>query len=392
MTLGVYDKASWNFDSNRVLGAVNYDTQAKRFLWYLASFLTGNTGGMVTGLWTLFGSSNSSTWGLDTTDRWALAGPFDATKIVGAAAGSAHSWIVLKSPIVNGIAYYLILDFLASNKCKSWISKTVPTGGSTTARPTAITSPATEANEVSGTLTVSSGGTPLAESTVSSVDTVYIRLHGGLASDGSCYIAMCVNGCPPRFGFFFNLMYPSSLKTGDTWRAVMYLGGASNGGYYTQTNNIQDMGSAFGQRQVNTASQMLTPFFTGSCASRRQNTSMYTLNIGSAIDSGHALAPAAVLHSSASGTEIPHTYPANILYITDNVDFSAWASLLHVYSGSTTIAYSHKGRLEDIYNAPEYTTESHMTSIHGAVLTSGGTVRFAKLGAMWLPASTALYW
>ena len=104
-------------------------------LWFIAATLTGNFGGMTgSGLWTLYASSDSVTAGTDSTDRWQLAGPYDGTKIVRGNSTAAHSWIVLKSPYVNGSYWYMTLSFNTSNDTylRLIFSKNAPTGGSTT--------------------------------------------------------------------------------------------------------------------------------------------------------------------------------------------------------------------------------------------------------------------
>jgi hypothetical protein len=74
----------------------------------------------------------------DGVDRWNGA-TFDATKIVGAS--GAHSWFVFKSPtgIATGGPYYCIID-LNNATISTFVlvfSNAAPTGGTTSARPTA---------------------------------------------------------------------------------------------------------------------------------------------------------------------------------------------------------------------------------------------------------------
>jgi hypothetical protein len=90
--------------------------------------------------WTLEGSSNSSTAGIDTTDRLHFSGSFTDGDWVRNTAGSAHTWFVLKSPsgLLDG-PWYLCFDYIGpSNDYTATfvISKNVFSGGSTTARPT----------------------------------------------------------------------------------------------------------------------------------------------------------------------------------------------------------------------------------------------------------------
>jgi hypothetical protein len=91
--------------------------------------------------WTLVGSSNSTTYGIDSTDRLHFSGSFTAADWVKVNyAGSAHTWFVLKSPsgLLDG-PWYLCVDYISAYGdpyCTFVISKNVFSGGSTTARPT----------------------------------------------------------------------------------------------------------------------------------------------------------------------------------------------------------------------------------------------------------------
>jgi len=80
---------------------------------------------------TVAGSSDSSTAGMDATNRWT-----DDTKLVWANAGVAHSWIVL----TFGSNFHLCIDLSNSSVGSMTVVLSASagfTGGSTTARPTA---------------------------------------------------------------------------------------------------------------------------------------------------------------------------------------------------------------------------------------------------------------
>lgn len=126
----------------------------KSFLYAIKAFLlqtktgtTGTSGSPPAGAaWSMYYSCDSVTAGTanDGVDHWG-GGTFDATKLVRAAAGSAHSWCVLKSSssICAALAstpFYLIIDWGTSGDTLFNLSlcKTAPTGGTTTARPTSI--------------------------------------------------------------------------------------------------------------------------------------------------------------------------------------------------------------------------------------------------------------
>lgn len=117
---------------------------AKSILWALKEALldtlTGGTLGAEGalpggGAWAVEGSSDSVAAGMDAVDRW---GTWNATKIVRASAGVAHSWIVLKSPNAIGPRYLCIDYASASDQNAAFVfSNNAFTGGSITARPTA---------------------------------------------------------------------------------------------------------------------------------------------------------------------------------------------------------------------------------------------------------------
>lgn len=90
--------------------------------------------------WTLVGSSDAVTAGMDSTDRLSFSGAFTDADWVRAAAGVAHTWFVLQSPagLLDG-PWYLCFDYIGPSNdqtCTLVFSKQVFSGGSTTARPT----------------------------------------------------------------------------------------------------------------------------------------------------------------------------------------------------------------------------------------------------------------
>jgi len=134
------------------------------WMWALKDALTnsargtqGATGAPPAGsLWTVVGSSDSVSANLTGSDFW--TGSFDATKIVRAAAGTAHSWIVLQSPANFGM--WLCIDYIANDTTMSFTFATAAfTGGSTTARPTSTKE--IKINETQGTADVSLGAVTL---------------------------------------------------------------------------------------------------------------------------------------------------------------------------------------------------------------------------------------
>lgn len=128
-------------------------------------------------LWTVRGSSDGSTAGLDSTDRWTSDGA-----LVWANAGAAHSWIVLRQ---TGIAtnFEMCLSLEPASAPGSGMTIAVSpsagfTGGSTTARPTATDEHVTAKTAILGT----------------SGDGTY-RLHVLMSNDGkSVYIFVFQGG------------------------------------------------------------------------------------------------------------------------------------------------------------------------------------------------------
>jgi hypothetical protein len=95
------------------------------------------------GKWSIYYSCDGNTAGTanDGVDRW-----LNNLSITRATAGSAHSWMVLKSPTMStatfqpGAPLYMILDASGTTDqvmLNLTFSKAAPTGGTTTARPTA---------------------------------------------------------------------------------------------------------------------------------------------------------------------------------------------------------------------------------------------------------------
>jgi hypothetical protein len=139
----VATEKTWNDpDVNRPHFAASTSTadQVRGFLWYVKAWLTGQIGGATRGLWTVVGSSDGATAGMDGVDRWGAV--YDGTKLIRAAAGNAHSWMVLRSPGITAggltsVPFYMIIEWSASDVAPTFYGcKALPTGGTITARPT----------------------------------------------------------------------------------------------------------------------------------------------------------------------------------------------------------------------------------------------------------------
>lgn len=140
---------TWYTTANRVFDDTSTATRtASSCLFALKAFMKGEiTGTNGTGgappsssYWTCSGSSDSATAGLDGTDR--LGATYNAAKWVRAAAGVAHTWIVLKSPTtMQDQPWYVCIDWgtATDQTFNISVSHNAFTGGSTTAKPTATT-------------------------------------------------------------------------------------------------------------------------------------------------------------------------------------------------------------------------------------------------------------
>jgi len=102
---------------------------------------TGSTAGTrhANSVWTCLGSSDGTTGALDGVDRWGST--FDAAKIVGAASGTAHSWIALRNAASG---YDTVIDINSTVTGNAGLRAMKTTGGLTGG--TAAVCPQTPAN------------------------------------------------------------------------------------------------------------------------------------------------------------------------------------------------------------------------------------------------------
>lgn len=118
----------------------------RSMLWTTKAFLTHQiaattgTNGTPPGsaAWTVIQSSDGST--VSSSDLW--TGTYDDTKLVKAGAGAPHAWMVLRTPsniTALGVPFYATISLAGSNDQRYTIrgSKTLPTGGTISADPTA---------------------------------------------------------------------------------------------------------------------------------------------------------------------------------------------------------------------------------------------------------------
>jgi len=194
----------WQLIPSYVLG--NASTQTSlciRSMWFRKAALTGEIAGKdqasaavaigaMTGKWAMYYSCDGVTAGTagDGVDRLRSggAGVCTETDFVYGAAGSAHSWFVLYNATLG--LYYLVSYEGADNKnVRIAFSPNAFTGGTTTARPTAV-------NESSGYAGGVNSDSPLSPNTA---NVSASRAHLALAADGAFVIVqsrdgVCVQG------------------------------------------------------------------------------------------------------------------------------------------------------------------------------------------------------
>jgi hypothetical protein len=203
-------------------------------VWSWKALLCGQLGGLTLGLWSVYSSSDGSTAGNGDgpgVDRWTST--YNGSLLVRAAAGSAHSWVVLKSPLMNGINFYLTISLGTTNDAYilAKFSKVAPTGGTTTADPTASDSWTYGAFTGTVACNVAPAANTVQRSSIclSSVgDFIFINTPNGYAFPHCVTMAIAPVGCHP------NDRYP-------IWNYAGYSNTAPGGISYTtlstQVNN-----------------------------------------------------------------------------------------------------------------------------------------------------------
>lgn len=250
-------------------------TNARSFEWFRKALLTGYAGlttPITAGLWTVYYSCDGVTAGTpgDAVDRWGTA--YDGSKLIWHAS-TARSWMVLRSPAGfggNG-PYYMIIHLNKTSPSEHqgaeivW-SKAAPTGGTTTARPTATDE----------TVTINSQGV---ENAIGNW-----RFHGWVSDQGEFVICSSKNTVGYMWGGLWAFA-PATPITGQTWRLF---GGAA----YSATS-----GGCF----------VSGTFANGSSYWRARN----------ANNSAAATMTPLILAAAGSGAEVLSTLPAGGDYFTN---------------------------------------------------------------------------
>jgi hypothetical protein len=166
----------------------------------------------VLGAWVLIGSSDATTAGMDGLDRWTSV--YTAGKINRNTAGSAHSWVVLRGPVMATKTYYILIDWSTSVDYAVTVSlghTTAPLGGTINNAPT-VQNPAP--------LTTSNFGAYVNNTP----NVASFRVHGSLAADGSFVILTSLDYTSKFLsGFMCHLL--SSYKATDPYPVYMSLTG-----------------------------------------------------------------------------------------------------------------------------------------------------------------------
>ena len=169
-------------------------------------------------VWTVVGSSDGTTAALDGVDRWTTT--FDASKLVRAATGTAHSWIVLQNS-TSGIQMCIDLNGTNSGQCAIIYTRSAfPfSGGNTTTRPTAAANNEWQSGLSRGSSpdTTTQGGRIIEESTTSQV----MYTHFSCAEDATFHFEVSRAGSG-WCSVFIALWRTTAANASDTrnWYAI----------------------------------------------------------------------------------------------------------------------------------------------------------------------------
>lgn len=146
---------------------------------------------------------------------------FDASKIVAASPGTAHSWVVMRSPAALGPLYLLLDVANATNQLTYVVSKTQPSGGTTTNRPVAP-------DELTGS--------PWANQPIYSASGT-AKSHGALATDGNWHTMLSQDGNGSQVVFSFQTMQAlADAHAPDTAPCLAYFNQNSGSSPVTRGN------------------------------------------------------------------------------------------------------------------------------------------------------------
>lgn len=198
---------TWEYSVNNLVvadntrGSTNAHADKRNLLFGIKEAMID---GGLTVPWTVRGSSDSSTAGMDTTDRWVdIDDMVWSTSDVG-----ARSWIVLRQTGIS-TTFELLIDLRqgSSNddggEIRMWVAQAGFTGGSTTARPTA-----TDERQLRNLELWGAG---------SQGSTIPYKWHFQISSDGQCTRVYIFNANSSRTAIGFWLLdVPKNPTTGWT--------------------------------------------------------------------------------------------------------------------------------------------------------------------------------
>lgn len=262
-------------------------------LWGFGAMLLGNQSGTNgpegarpgSCYWVLAGSSNSTTSGIDATDRLNFAGAFTDANWVRANAGTAHTWFVLQSPaaVLDG-PWYLCIDYIGPSNdqtCTVVISKQVFSGGSTTARPTSTGECVYNSLQFCST-TLGAG-----------------KLHLNIDANGNFRFLRSRNGTG-YFDLYFSLESLVETHTGDAARAFSWVAFTDSGrGALTTANSLALMGMARNGTTALTTAVAGVTYLISSPAGNR----MDSFTAPNATDSTVDALPTAYVHDNTAANK-----------------------------------------------------------------------------------------
>jgi hypothetical protein len=213
---------TWAFSYNNQYTPTSFTDQTKYQLWALKAMLLGQYGGLTQGLWTTYSSCDGAgNFGNgDLVDWWGST--YDPTKIVQANSGQPHSWYVLKSPLMNGFNFYLLIATAtpidASASATLVMAKIPFAGGTNTVNPTSADSWALFAT--SSTWNSGTGANVLNRFNMAlsaTGDFVYFPVQSGIGHIPLCVAVIAPVGIHPSDGYpiwtykFFQAVAPGGF-------------------------------------------------------------------------------------------------------------------------------------------------------------------------------------
>lgn len=249
--MSTYEK-TYQYIMNQVMDVSSTTNTGKNTAYFIFAALVG-TGGYVyknsagatigspTGLWTIDSMCDGTTAGTagDGVNRWGTT--FTPANQVYAAEGSAHSWAVLHH---SGLGLYLVINLTNGTYQASFsVSKTQPTGGTTTNRPKA-------ADEMAPSLWQNiniypNGGTA--------------KCHIAVATDGNWAGMLTQDGQTYNYsGWFMHQMMDT--HAGDLFPHVCYFNYSYSGGGAWVRGQLQG-GYAYTRDANNQASYQCGPIY-----------------------------------------------------------------------------------------------------------------------------------